>query len=437
MSNQDLLTAVGEVWRIPAPISDNLLAHPAIQHLTALCTARFGGGERMRFSVIQALRSLGLPAEHVGEAPLGVAQATQSLEEGFSRTSALQRHLIPLDLAADLPPLTFGTNRIARFTASELAALFDAPRLARLYPRWPLDSRRLSEFFWLIVDEEVALDPCPEKRTFPFFFERLASDLGAFEPHAGRFPFAVERALFFLLLAPWEDTGEPEVDWRGFCVPWIYTLDTDLVARPRRPPDPDTLTWVEDVATDAWGEPHEFERPEYFHGRDDAATLEYFDEAAWLRSQLALASPLFATPIVHFVVRAFSSNKIDEFIAHMTAIEAALGMESDHRRWTRPKPYPHHGLHSTARIAGRIAGLLRDSAAARKYIELFEVRSAFIHGRSLSNPISSDQRITARRLTRRIVAALVGLASTSTDERELVLDQLLDQGAPMMSKPTP
>ncbi len=30
---------------------------------------------------------------------------------------------------------------------------------------------------------------------------------GEIDPHAGRFPKAVEEALFFLLLAPWEELG--------------------------------------------------------------------------------------------------------------------------------------------------------------------------------------------------------------------------------------
>ena len=95
----------------------------------------------------------------------------------------------------------------------------------------------MSELNWLVVDETAELDPRPEARSTPVFFTDLRRDLGAFEAHAPHYPPAVERAVFFLLLAPWEDWSTmPEVDWRGFKIPWVYTVDSDLAVQPQRPP---------------------------------------------------------------------------------------------------------------------------------------------------------------------------------------------------------
>ena len=81
---------------------------------------------------------------------------------------------------------------------------------------------------------------------------------GAFLGEAIRFPIqivALQSALYFLLVAGWEEWSTmQEVDWRGFRVPWIYTLDEDLFVRPVRPPNPDSLTLEPWIVEDHWGE---------------------------------------------------------------------------------------------------------------------------------------------------------------------------------------
>src|SRR3546814_11707328 len=87
-------------------------------------------------------------------------------------------------------------------------------------------------------------------------------DFGKIDPHLGRFPPAVEAALFFLLLAPWERWSTmQEVDWRGFRLPWIYTVDDDLFIRPAPPPSADSLSFEPWIVDDNWGEEIELERP--------------------------------------------------------------------------------------------------------------------------------------------------------------------------------
>jgi hypothetical protein len=100
-----LIDAVSAMWRIPAPGPDNLLQHAAFVALADLCRDRYGGGAKLSFSLYNALHALGLPCHLRGhsEWTLGVEEAATRLDVALSRTTAIQRHFCPLDLADDLP----------------------------------------------------------------------------------------------------------------------------------------------------------------------------------------------------------------------------------------------------------------------------------------------------------------------------------------------
>jgi hypothetical protein len=180
---------------------------------------------------------------------------------------------------------------------------------------------------------------------------------------------------------------------------------------------------------DHWGEEIELERPSSLPLEDSAKDeLQAFTDGAWTELQAARATSLFETPVVHFLVRAFLSDGIDEVMAHMTAVEAALGLELDHKRKLRPKPDPHPRLSATERVAARIGAALIDVKAVQDYRDLFELRSAFVHGRGGLQKISTPQRVLARNLARRVVCALVARAAQPARSRVDVLADLLDQG---------
>lgn len=112
----------------------------------------------------------------------------------------------------------------------------------------------------------------------------------------------------------------------------------------------------------------------------------------------------------------------------MTTIEAALGLEMDHKRKLRPKPDPHPKSSATERVAARIGAALTDAKAAQDFKDLFELRSAFVHGRAGLQKISTPQRVLARTLARCVARALVSLAAYPARSRADVLADLLDQG---------
>lgn len=427
----DLRVALEALWRLAPPGPKNLYSSPEFKALSEACAA-YGGGKPV-FGLGTALRALGLPS---GLSParradgLPVERALSALEKALTRRTTVRRYLCPLDLAQPLPPLQFGKTRVQRFSAAELAAMFDAPRLGRYYPDAVFEPERLALFQWLVVEERVRIDPRPEARAMPFLYEGFDRDTGAFDPHRGAYPDAVEAALFFLLQAPWEDwSNYPEVDWRGFRIPWIHAVDEDLFVRPPAPPRADSLTLEPWITYDHNGEEEELETPTALPLDDAADTLADWTEAKWQAYRRACRGALLRTPVAHFLVRGFAEDGMDEVMAHMTCIEAALGTQADHFRRMRPKTEPRP-YSATDRVGARITALLDDAEAALTYRDLFDLRSAFVHGRSGLAAVSTIQRVAARRLARRVAAALTDLGAVHARSRDAVLETLLRQGRP-------
>ncbi|MEP1421246.1 MAG: hypothetical protein ABJK59_05705, partial [Erythrobacter sp.] len=128
----------------------------------------------------------------------------------------------------------------------------------------------------------------------------------------------------------------------------------------------------------------------------------------------------------HFLVRAFQADGMDEFLAHLTTIEAALGLQADYNRSLRITPDRQKKLGATKKVAGRLAGLLGDKQLADSYQRLFDKRSAYLHGRSMS-VISSEEQKVARSLARKVAYALAR-TTQQVSSREKFLDDLLGKG---------
>lgn len=414
----ELATLIGALWQLRPTPGDNLYQRPEFLALVDYALARYPSADgrfTLTFPMADALRSLGMPwylPEHKRDLALAPALAASSLQAGLAARSVLCVYLCPLDWAENPPPVSFGPNEMRLFTADELAGLADAGRLARAFPNIQPDWRGLSQFHWLVVKEQIHLSASPGERAQPFFYRPVNRDLGAFSPHQSKLPSVVEEALFLLLLAPWEDWAEAvEVEWRGFRLPWWHTANRDLFLRVDTPPDAKSLSWSPVSYVDIYGEEHEEELPAHYRLADEASGLPAIvNEETWKRWQVAKSSGLFSSPIVHFIVRAFLTSKVDEFMAHLTALEAALGLAGDYGM--KSKSDPHRTVKPTARMAKRVEKLLGDPSAGAEYRDLFDVRSAHVHGRIMGE-ISSTQLTQARRLSRRVVTALLTVAGSA------------------------
>ncbi|WP_460110315.1 hypothetical protein [Pseudomonas sp. S3_H04] len=429
-----LAAALKTLWKIPPPKPNNFRSSSEFLALKALLIQRLPNGKAnflVETSIGHALKSLGLPCcnTFAPDNPLpDFQEMAVLLSREFERTTIKRRYLCPLDLADDIPELQFGNARVRCFTSVELETIFQKPRLTRFFPSDQLDSARLSEFHWLVVEEEVSIGQASQSRGFSFLDFRIDKDLGEITPYGGRFPAVVEQALFFLLLAPWEEWAQmKEVDWRGFRLPWIYTLDDDLCSFPSPPPNPERLSWEPhfiQIGHDEWDESERPLRLQSF--AEGADILEALSLSKWTDFKDAQRSDLFSTPVEHFMVRAFLSDGIDEVMAHLILIEAAFGAESDHKHKLRLKTDLHKES-ATRRVAARLSAATGQPMSAKQYLALYELRCTYIHGRADDRVISTEQRVVARKLAREAANSLIVLAQQG-NTREMVLAELLDRG---------
>lgn len=431
-----LESALGNLWPL-RPLDPNaLFKAPAFAHLRTVCQESYpntGWEQTLNFALLYALHSLGLPCL---QPPLAISsrsipEAARALDQAFRIETVTWTHLCPLDLASDLPPLRFGPAELRRFRTDELGSLFGWEQLLRHHPSGLPDLGDLAQFQWLVVRETTQAEPSAGARALPALETLLsAPDPARITPHTSRLPAPVEQALFFLLLAPWEDWAEmPSIDWRGFTMPWVYSRCDDLFVQPTLPRSARSLSWEPRINTNRHGEEIEWEVPVELPLRDAVSQLPgMLCETAWADLQEALRSPLFETPVAHFLVRAYLADGIDEFLAHMTMLEAALGTVRDYP--PRPKPDPHKDVGgATQRMAARVSSLLGSPDDGTMYSRLFDHRSAFLHGRPVQ-PISVEDRVSARRLARRVVQELIEVAvSSAIGSREDWLDTLLAKGA--------
>lgn len=393
---------------------------------TALCEELFpntlgitkdGKFERQsgHFALINLLRSVGLP-ETAG-APATDSIARNIVAAMTARTWA-RVYMCPLDLAGDLPRLNFGPCEIRQFDRRELEDLLQIGRLRRQFQNMRLDTGGLSDFHWLIVRDDRPVTRPAGSRAFPWLDFRFDRDFGAIDPHPRVWPEIVEQAVFGLMQLPWEEmVTDANFEWRGFRIPWIYVVDHDPFASPNLPQGPETLSRQPQIYVDQnTGEEVEIERPLQYGLNDDLdnhwATL---NDAWWARLQRVIASPIVNPLVTHFVVRAFRSDDIDEFLGQMVTIEAAIAMERDHGLGAPRPKIPGNAQGATLRVARRAGAITSDPAAAVLYNKLFNLRSAFIHGRPLAE-ISSEKRVAARTLARRVISGLLNAADAGTHQ---------------------
>lgn len=425
---REAIAALWQVRRLPGPENYlRLFRTPEFARLRDACSQLYpevchDEAAMLDFALAYALHSLGLPGRPPPAArdlalPAGIAAAR--LHAAFKQKQGRRIYLCPLDQTGDLPPLTFGPNRIAKFTPAELEKLVDQPRLRRINRLWAFDAARFSKFTWLAIEETYPLARTAGERAEPGAFTPplFVFSSPPIEPHRRRFPAAVENALFAMLLAPWEEWIRfSGWTWHCFEVPWVYEVNDDLFVRPQLPPLINSLSWTESEFDEEEGEIPGTEEPRHRELKTSEADLsESLNDSRWTDVLCALESPLFETPVAYFFVKAFidSEDPLDEFITHLIAIEAALGLESD----------PHN--RTTACVARRVSKLLGTKGEGEVYRDLFKLRSRFLHGRKME-AIPADNRLGARRLARRIVQKLVEAAvkQPCPDSREYYLKAL-------------
>ncbi|HGM6730980.1 TPA: hypothetical protein ACKQBZ_004523 [Stenotrophomonas maltophilia] len=438
----ELVEAMEVLWRLPDAALRDLTRNPAYLRLLDAISPHCSEVRKFfgEISMSRALAGLGLPCglpaskKHLA---IPARDAAERLQAALKATSYTRFHLMPLDLAGRIPTAHFGNAMVGRLSSEQLSRFADYDRMHRFYAEVSFDLYEFSQFHWLVVKEEVPiLHGSGGRQLYQMPFD-LSEDFGCIEPHQGKYPEAVETALFWLALAPWELwVDAPHIEWRGMQIPWVYSVDHDLFSAMKRPPSSDTLTWEDRVLYEDDGRPVDLSQPVSMWVSDEVeeGLVKHFEDRIVAIAEFAQLQ-LFQTPVAHFFTRAYLANGIDEFMGHLLAIEAALGLPGDYKRKSSSGLATHRRYYATDRMCGRLVAML-DLAAASDYRELFELRSQFLHGRSMQ-AIPAAVRLRARTLARRVVDGLV-LASQAgqTLGRGTFLDNLLDQGVPLLQPQT-
>ncbi len=383
-------------------------------------------------SLLEALISLGMPAclpKKYNHKTIPLYEAAHKLDKALRAEEHTCLYLAPLDCAIKLPNLAFGSAKICHPDKQELERIFDLPKLHRYFnPDKDFGMSDFSGFQWLIVEETKRFSCGPEGRGGIFAnlgfpngcfnsADYTTEKLGRIIPLKDRYPEEFKTALFFLLLAPWEKWTSGEINWRGFRIPWVYTVDNDLFRPPESLPSLKTLTWEPVGYEDDYGKMQVYEIP-LVPDFCNPLSEDTIDELKRLLSndrlqqvQEAMNSVLFETPIVHFFLNGYETDGINEFISHITTIEAALGK------------HPEHQI--TDKLKKRISTLLFDNRYGDIFDNLYKKRSKYIHGRKNISDISLNERIEVRNLAQKIVNALIERATTTEiQSRKEFLDEL-------------
>lgn len=408
---------------------------PAFTQLCEVCrdSYRNSGETGPKYALDTALRSLGLPCLYPPEEQHlagSVEDAVLALDEAFRATTVKRVHMAPLDVSGEIPEIDFGTCSIKRISKEEFERLIDKERLDRSHRPIQSDLDKLTDFSWMIVQENVKIEQEPNARAAPIFYTGLRVDFGQIEPHKKRFPCAFEDALTALLILPWEDWSTmKDFDWRPFHIPWVHTVDSDIFVRLAPLPSPDTLTWDYDCRERADGIIEEIKVPCTIDIEIDENPIA----AGKLNQYLSIIkhhsdNSILDTPVFHFFVSGFLENGIDEFLNHVIAIESILGVREDHIPSLRRNKTLYAKNRSTEIICCRVAGLLNEKKASSEYTHLFKLRSEFIHGRK-SQIISSNDRVLARSLARKVVKGILDAAGDHPEQcRETFLNNLFCKG---------
>jgi hypothetical protein len=356
-------------------------------------------------------RNIGAPWYDVGTSP-GLATAADIIDFAYQGGPFTRVYLAPLDRAPENMPRTeFGPCRVGRFSAAELAAIIKSPALIR-HQRNQFDLDKFSRFAWLVVEEPVHLKPAAERDWITRLLNTSLKPSDTVDIYSRRLPKIVERALVTLLLHPWEDfVNFANQDWRPFVIPWFYTVNNDPFEVPRSAPNFASLSWEPYLSPE--DELIEHDRPKATEF--EQAAFGGFEALQGIWELLAAVVPLgkVCYPAVnqlieHFLLRAYFEKDIDELIMHTTAIDAAIGRRQN-------------GM--TKAIGKRLKRLLSGEVVSQEFERLYDLRSAYVHGRGVDKPLQTSDLISARRLARQTTQAVLCYAN---DNPEASRSQLLD-----------
>ncbi|MFP7609918.1 hypothetical protein [Serratia quinivorans] len=286
------------------------------------------------------------------------------------------------------------------------------------------DTAGLSQFLWLVVRHDEPLRADFAERYW--LWNVFKDNPGTVYPYKHHHPEAVESAIFVLVLAAWEEWQlNEECHWRPFDIPWVHTLSDDIFWLQPPIPSSASLTWVFSSYHDENEGWHEYEAPhEYNYSLTSDQLIPFVDTQICNYLEIAITNGLINVAARHQFVKAFMSDGVDEFLAHIVVIDACIGEISGNKALEKHLKE----LGATRRLKYRLAGLLNDASVKEKLHVLYEARSNYVHGNALEK-IPSEHILQARILARKTLNAIITEAGQSPGlTREEFLDDVLRRG---------
>lgn len=433
---QDLINVLTPFWQFPPQTSfdlNTLKKEKVFRNLKAYCIAHYEAMDAGIFADIplaKALCLLGVPGicQNYNHSS-NVTHVATEIHEALSRTTATKIYLCPLDCADHIEPISFGNAEVRKFSANELEVLLGLKQLKRLPCYKKCDLNALSEFEWLVVREEVELHSKISYRAYDFLATGLERDYGAIKPYYQRYPEAFNLSLFGLLLAPWEEwVTHIEVEWKAFHVKWVHIVENDLFSDQKNIPDADTLTWDYRYYNDGDGNEHEVYHPfELSTNPPQDALVLVVNNQLMADIDTAINNGLINEAARHHFIKAFLSDGIDEFLAHIVVIDACLGEPRELGKKLNLTKYEKN-LKSTGRLKYRLVGLLEDCSVKASIDSLYRIRSEYVHGRDMSEISGLDKNL-ARVLARKTLLTIIKMVQYTPNLSRLeLLTSLLRKG---------
>lgn len=274
--------------------------------------------------------------------------------------------------------MDFGDFKIQKHTKGDLDSIFRQRICKYYYPRAVLDTAVLSEYWFIVCDDELAGD---EEEGW-----ESIGPLGQLSVSFSVFREPLKNAVRRLLLYPWAtSSGHPSQSltrkgaewWEGtprFSIPFTLLASDSLTARPQPAPDTSALSMTpitdpEDGTVVAWqpwiGWVEDINGSEPF-----SAFIKQIDTS--LRAAGSKDREwTFMNTALNFLEKAFFRTDIEQLLWHITVIEALLGEKVE------------SGL--TNLLKSRVGEILGVNESEKKAIkknfdELYALRSDLVHG---------------------------------------------------------
>lgn len=294
--------------------------------------------------------------------------------EAFQRHKVKVTHLAPIELVEfDGSDFDFDTFKIKRFSPTELHQLVGNEVNEIFYEYAAINAQTLSQYWFIEITEDVVP---PERGS-----GGLIDLSGRIQIRYSSFPKAVEKAIQTLSLYDWSqwsrygsDEGDVTTGWTRFNIPFVLTVDDNILEQPAIAPDTSVLS-TEPVPDPNTGE---------FVGEEPARLIDMCDDKASIdfrvfvrRAAMGFSSfcanqeakPFMETALGYFL-KAFFSEGLEQLLWHIAVVEALLG--------------DREGEGLTTRLKKRLGSILGDTKEERKAImkrfdALYAFRSDLVH----------------------------------------------------------